>query len=70
LPNQEQIHADKLGVSNQQILRGVGITLRYRDYTIDQWFPTGGSWTPRGPKQDFEGPKCDFRRWEFVCYWM
>jgi len=36
LPHQEQIHADKLGVSNQQIKRGNGITLRCRDYTIDK----------------------------------
>jgi len=34
--HQEQIHADKLGVFNQQIKRGDGITLRFRDYTIDR----------------------------------
>jgi len=36
LPHQEQIHADKLGVSKKQIKRGNGITLRCRDYTIDK----------------------------------
>jgi len=36
LPHQEQIHADKLGVSNQQIKRGNWITLCCRDYTIDK----------------------------------
>jgi len=36
VPHQEQIHADKLGVSNSQIKRGSGITLLYRDCTIDR----------------------------------
>jgi len=35
LPHQEQIHADKFGVSNSQIKRGNEITLRFKDYTID-----------------------------------
>ena len=34
MPHEEQIHADKLGVSNSQIKRGNGITLRFRDYAI------------------------------------
>ena len=38
MTHQEQINADKHGVSNQQIKREManGITLRYRDYTIDR----------------------------------
>jgi len=38
LPHQEQIHANKFGVSNKQIKRGMtlGYTLRYRDHTIDR----------------------------------
>jgi len=37
LPHQEQIYANKFGVSNKQIKRGMrlGYTLRYRDYTIN-----------------------------------
>ena len=36
MPHQEQIHADKLGVSKKQIKRGNGITLGCRDYTIEK----------------------------------
>ena len=36
MPHQEQIHADKFGVSNWKIRRGNAITSRYRDYTIDK----------------------------------
>ena len=38
MPHQEHIHADKLGVSNQQIKRGIGIrpTVQYRDHTTDR----------------------------------
>jgi len=34
--HQKQIHADKLGVFNQQIKRRNGITIRFRDYIIDR----------------------------------